>query len=35
MLVWYLLIVQLFQSVGIPLNLPVGDMSRVWKRKDN
>ncbi|KKA20053.1 GPR1/FUN34/YaaH-class plasma membrane protein [Rasamsonia emersonii CBS 393.64] len=29
MLVWYLLIAQLFEAVGIPLSLPVGDMSRV------
>ncbi|KAL1966040.1 hypothetical protein VTN77DRAFT_4980 [Rasamsonia byssochlamydoides] len=30
---WYLLIAQLFEAVGIPLNLPVGDMSRVWDRR--
>lgn len=28
---FYLLIVQLFGSMGFPFGLPVGDLSRVWE----
>merc|ERR1712113_1098433 len=27
---FYLLIVQLFGSMGFPINLPVGDLTRLW-----
>lgn len=33
MLGFYLLAAQLFASVGLPFNLPVGDLSGLWDRK--
>ncbi|KAE8329401.1 GPR1/FUN34/yaaH family-domain-containing protein [Aspergillus sergii] len=29
---FYLLVVQLFEALGFPVNLPVGDLSRLWGR---
>ncbi|KOC12586.1 hypothetical protein AFLA70_278g001571, partial [Aspergillus flavus AF70] len=29
---FYLLVVQLFEALGFPVNLPVGDLSRFWSR---
>lgn len=29
---FYLLVVQLFEALGFPVNLPVGDLSRFWGR---
>ncbi|KAF4207040.1 hypothetical protein CNMCM8927_003873 [Aspergillus lentulus] len=33
MLGFYLLVAQLFDSVGLPVRLPVGDLSRLWDRR--
>ncbi|PKX90437.1 transcriptional activator of ethanol catabolism AlcS [Aspergillus novofumigatus IBT 16806] len=33
MLGFYLLVAQLFDSVGFPVRLPVGDLSRLWDRR--
>ncbi|KAF4253100.1 hypothetical protein KXW98_006851 [Aspergillus fumigatus] len=33
MLGFYLLVAQLFDSVGLPVRLPVGDLSRFWDRR--
>jgi succinate-acetate transporter protein len=33
MLGFYLLVAQLFDSVGFPLRLPVGDLSCLWDRR--
>jgi hypothetical protein len=30
---WYLLTVLIFDSVGIPIKLPIGDMSNVWANR--
>jgi hypothetical protein len=30
---FYLLIVQLFESIGFPCVLPVGDLAGLWSRK--
>ncbi|GFF36851.1 protein alcS [Aspergillus udagawae] len=35
MLGFYLLVAQLFDSVGFPVRLPVGDLSRLWDRRVN
>lgn len=32
MMGWWLLTAQLFDSVGFPLSLPVGDLSSFWLR---
>jgi hypothetical protein len=29
---FYLLIAQLFEAVGLPITLPVGDLDRFWTR---
>lgn len=33
MMVWYLLVVQLLESVDFPVTLPVGDLSQLIKGK--
>ncbi|OQV11304.1 hypothetical protein CLAIMM_15160 [Cladophialophora immunda] len=30
---WYLLMVQLFDTVNLPIKLPVGDLSRFWEKR--
>lgn len=32
---FYLLIVQLFEALGFPFQLPVGDLGALWTRKQN
>ncbi|KAJ5242807.1 uncharacterized protein N7469_001134 [Penicillium citrinum] len=32
---FYLLIVQLFESLGFPFHLPVGDLAVLWNRREN
>jgi hypothetical protein len=30
---WYLLAIQLLSTMGIPINLPVGDLTHTWDKK--